>query len=188
MTVSPIVHHLRPVDHDTALGAEKRALDAVREQMGFVPNMMACMANAPAALNTYLLGYGAFCSEAGFTPAEQEVVCLAASQHNECDYCVAAHSLVAEQRSGVAPEVLAAIRNGTPIPDARLAALYALTVEMMRSRARPDAAVVQRFLAAGYHERDLLYVVLAIAVKTLGNFCNRLFDTPLDAYFSQYRV
>lgn len=115
-------------------------------------------------------------------------MCLAASQHNECDYCVAAHSLVAEQRSGVAPEVLAAIRNGTPIPDARLAALYALTVEMMRSRARPDAAVVQRFLAAGYHERDLLYVVLAIAVKTLGNFCNRLLDTPLDAYFSQYRV
>lgn len=188
MPALPFAHHLEPVDHATALGPEKQALDAVREQMGFVPNMHAYMANAPAALHTYLLGYNSFRSESGFTPAEQEVVYLAASLHNECDYCVAAHSLVADQRLGVAPEVLAAIRNGTPIPDARLAALYALTVEMMRTRARPDAQTVQRFLAAGYQERDLLYIVLAIAVKTLGNFCNRLLDTPLDAYFSRYRV
>jgi alkylhydroperoxidase family enzyme len=47
---------------------------------------------------------------------------------------------------------------------------------------------VQSFLAAGYSERDLLYIVLAIAVKTLSNFSNHAFATELDEKFAAYKV
>lgn len=51
---------------------------------------------------------------------------------------------------------------------------------MVVKRGLPDSADVNAFLAAGYSERQILEVVLAIAVKTLSNYANRLFHTPVD--------
>jgi alkylhydroperoxidase family enzyme len=96
--------------------------------------------------------------------------------------------MIADKKSGVPADVLHAIRAGQPIPDARLAALYALTAEMVKTQGRPRADILQAFLAADFQERDVLYIVLAIAVKTLSNYSNHAFATPVDAVFSAYKV
>jgi uncharacterized peroxidase-related enzyme len=179
---------LAAVDHATAEGQQKQVLDSALKQTGFIPNMYANMANAPAVLSTYLHGYGLFRGESGFAPAEQEVVFLAVSQANGCTYCAAAHSMIADKVSGVPAAVLSAIREGHAIPDAKLAALYALTQEMVRSNGRPDADKVSAFLEVGYQEQHILYVVLAVAVKVLSNFSNHAFGTELDARFAAYKV
>jgi len=188
MAAEPILHTLHAIDPATAEGAQKEVLDKALKAAGFLPNMYVNMANAPAVLSTYLHGYALFRGESGLTPAEQEVVFLAVSQVNGCTYCTAAHSMLADKKSGVKADVLQAIRAQQPIPDARLAALYALTAEMVRTHGRPNAATVQAFLGAGFQEKDLLYIVLAIAVKTLSNYSNHAFATPVDAVFSAYRV
>lgn len=188
MSAAPFVKSLRPVDHATAQGPQKEILDIALKQVGFIPNMYANMANAPAVLSTYLHGYGLFRSESGLKPAEQEVVFLAISQVNGCHYCTAAHSMIADKMSGVPKDVLQAIRSHQPIPDAKLAALYATAAEMVKSHGQPSADTVKAFLDAGYQERDLLYIVLAIAVKTLSNFSNHAFAPEVDERFAAYKV
>ena len=188
MSARPYLTTLRSIDPAAAEPLQKEVLDRAVKAVGFLPNMYANMVNAPAVLSTYLHGYGLFRSESGLKPAEQEVVFLAVSQVNGCSYCTAAHSMIADKKSGVPAEVLQAIRSGQPIPDARLAALYALTAQMVKTQGRPDAAVLQSFLAAGYQEKDVLYIVLAIAVKTLSNYSNHAFATLVDEVFSAYRV
>ncbi len=47
---------------------------------------------------------------------------------------------------------------------------------------------MQSFLGAGFQEKDVLYIVLAIAVKTLRNYSNHAFATPVDAVFAAYQV
>ncbi len=188
MSEKPIVKNLAPVDHAAAQGVQKEILDLALKQVGFIPNMYANMVNAPAVLGTYLHGYGLFRSESGFSPAEQEIVFLAVSKVNGCKYCTAAHSMIADKMSGVPADVLKAIRGGEPIPDARLAALYALAVEMVESQGRPQAATVKAFLDAGFEEKHLLYIVLAISVKTLSNYSNHAFATEVDERFADYRV
>lgn len=173
-----------------ALGAEhaeppaRGRLEEARSSLGFVPNMYAVMANSPGLLDTYVHGYGRFRSHSGFTPAEQEVVFLAISRENGCTYCVAAHSFLADKMSGVPAAVTDAIREGKPIPDARLAVLHAFTGALVAKRGLPSRADVEAFLAAGYSERQVLEIVLAIAVKTLSNYANHLFHTPVDAAFA----
>jgi uncharacterized peroxidase-related enzyme len=179
---------LAPVAHATAQGQQKQMLDGALKQVGFIPNMYANMVNAPAVLGTYLHGYGLFRGESGFAPAEQEVVFLAVSQANGCTYCAAAHSMIADKVSGVPAPVLSAIRQGQPIPNAKLAALYALTQEMVRTNGRPDHDKVAAFLDAGYQEQHILYIVLAISVKVLSNFSNHAFGTELDARFEAYKL
>ena len=188
MSSQPFLKTLAPVDLAHADARQKAILEQAKRQVGFIPNMYANMVNAPAVLDTYLHGYGLFRSESGLSPAEQEVVFLAISEVNGCPYCTAAHSMIADKMSGVPQQVLQAIRSGAPIPDAKLAALYDLTKEMVQSRGRPDAARLQAFLDAGYQEKDVLYIVLAIAVKTLSNYSNHAFATGLDDMFSAYKV
>jgi AhpD family alkylhydroperoxidase len=76
-------------------------LQAAQKQYGLVPNMYARMANLPGVLSTYLHGYEAYRKQSGFTPPEQEVVLLTISRENNCEYCVAAHSMVARVRVSI---------------------------------------------------------------------------------------
>lgn len=177
---------LGPVSTDTAEARAKAVLDQALAQVGFIPNMYAYMVNSPALLDTYLHGYGLFRQDSGFTPAEQEVVFLAISRENGCHYCVAAHSMLADAKSKVPPAVTEAIRDGTPVPDAKLAALSAFTRAMVASRGLPRREQVEAFLTAGYSEPHILGIILAIAVKTLSNYSNHLFRTPVDAMFASH--
>lgn len=171
----------------TPESAEPRARAVLQEavdRLGFIPNMYAAMVNSPGLLETYMRGYALFRQESGFTPTEQEVVFLSISLENECLYCMAAHSFIADAVSKVPREVTDAIRNGTAIPDARLAALHAFTRAMVSSRGNPDRKDTEALLAAGYSQRQILEIVLAVGVKTFSNYANHLFQTPLDEKFA----
>jgi uncharacterized peroxidase-related enzyme len=151
--------------------------------MGMIPNMYTRMANSPGVLETYLHGYERFRKDSGLSPAEQEVVLLSISAENGCEYCVAAHSTLADTSSKVPRDVTEAIRAGKPVPDAKLRALSELTRAIVVTRGRPLETDVRSFLAAGYTERHILELVLAVAVKTISNYVNHLFETPVDDAF-----
>ncbi|ESQ97659.1 MULTISPECIES: carboxymuconolactone decarboxylase family protein [Pseudomonadaceae] len=170
------------LETSTPRGAE--VLQKAKAQVGFIPNMYANMVHSPGLLETYLDGYAAFRTESGFTPAEQEVIFLVISRENGCEYCVSAHSFLADMKSGLAADVTNAIRDGNPIADAKLAALAEFTRTLFHTRGLPTKAAVEAFLGAGYSERQILEIVLALAVKTLSNYANHLFHTPLDEMFS----
>jgi hypothetical protein len=59
---------------------------------------------------------------------------------------------------------------------------------MVQSHGQPEPEIVKTFVEAGYKDSDLLYIVLAISVKTLSNFSNHLFATPVDDRFSAYKI
>lgn len=171
---------------DTAQPKVATRLKEAQQRLGFLPNMYANMANAPGLLETYLDGYERFRSDSGFSPAEQEVIFLTISDFHACTYCMAAHSMIAEKMSKVPGESLAALRAGQTLPDAKLQRLAEFTRAMLVTRGRPTERDLQRFTAAGYTERQVLEIILAIAVKTLSNYSNHLFHTKVDPAFASY--
>lgn len=183
---APIKLDLNPQTIETAAPSAKAILEQTQKSLGFVPNMYAYMANAPELLETYTHGYQLFRAESGFTPIEQEIVFLSISFENGCDYCMAAHSLMATAMSKVPAEVTEAIRNGQTIPDARLQALSTFTRVMLNQRGLPSKDDVEAFRQAGYTDKQVLDVVLAISVKTLSNYSNHLTHTPVDAAFARF--
>lgn len=107
---------LPPVTQDTAVEPAKSMLDKVQKKNGFIHNMDANMANSPGLLVTYLTGYKWFQEHSGFTPTEQEVVFLTISLDHACDYCMLAHSMIADKVSKMSSSVLEAIRPVSPFP------------------------------------------------------------------------
>ncbi len=171
---------------ESAEGTAKTLLSEAKAQVGFVPNMYAGMVNSPGLLETYLLGYERFRESSGLTPVEQEVVLLTISRFHSCTYCMAAHSMIAEKMSKVPANVLQALRTGAPIADARLAALSTFTTIMLEQRGNPTPEQFKTFLDAGYLDRDVLEIILAIAIKTISNYSNHVLHTKTDAAFEAY--
>jgi uncharacterized peroxidase-related enzyme len=175
------------LDPRTVEDAEPQAaelLEQAKRKNGMVPNMYAAMANAPGVLDTYLHGYDLFRKKSGFSPVEQELIFLTISRENGCEYCMAAHSTIADNVSRVPREVTDAIRADRAVSDLKLNALVTFVRSMFQTRGRPSEQDLAEFLGAGYSERQVLEIVLALAVKTLSNYTNHLFDTRVDEQFA----
>ncbi len=173
------------VEVEDAPEESKRLLESTRQRIGMIPNMYRAMAHSPGLFATYVDGYNRFRAQSGFSPAEQEVVFLTISRHNECTYCMAAHSTLADTASNVPAAVTDAIRDHRPIDDPRLRALSAFTQVLLETGGHPSVSEAEDFVSAGYTHGQVLEIVLAIAVKTLSNYTNHMAGTPVDAAFEQ---
>ncbi len=167
---------------ETAPEAAKEALAAAGKGFGFVPNLLAVMAEVPALLTAYRTLIGLF-DQTSLNASERQVVLLTASYENRCEYCVAAHSMIAKMQK-VPDAVVAAIRDGRLIADSKLQALRAFTSAVVNSRGLPSDADTAAFFAAGYTRTQVLEVVLGVGIKTLSNYTNHVAETPLDQAFA----
>jgi len=179
------VLELEPQTIESANKISSDIMDTAKKTFGFVPNMYSLMANNPALLDSYVYSYKSFRANSGFNPVEQEVILLSISYENECDYCMSAHSFVADKMSKVPEEVTDAIRNGEEIPDTKLASLSKYTRATVTKRGRVSEEDINQFLDAGYTKENILGVVTAIGLKTMSNYFNHITDTPLDDAFSE---
>lgn len=167
---------------ETAPEAAKSTLTTAKLGYGFVPNLLGIMAEAPALAKAYPT-LGALFDETSLTPTERQTVLLTVSAVNGCEYCVAAHSVVAGMQK-VPADVIQAIRDGESIADAKLEALRRFTVAMVETRGRPPEQDTKAFFDAGYGRAQVLEVVLGVGLKTLSNYTNHIAHTPVDAAFA----
>ena len=170
---------------ETAPAGAQDLLSQVSEKYGFLPNLMATMAESPELAKAYA-AIGDLFGQTGFTPTEQQVVLLAISRMNGCDYCVAAHSTIAGVER-VPLDVVEAIRDDRPIADSRLEALRRFTQAVVAQRGWVGEAEIEKFLAAGFDKRRVFDVILGTAMKTLSNYTNHVAKTPLDEAFAGQR-
>ena len=176
------------VSDDSATGDAKELLDGARQKLGFVPNMYRGMAIDPGLLSTYLHGYEKFRGSGNFTPPEQETVFLTISLANGCDYCTAAHSMLAVNVSKLDRVHVDALREGRTLSDPKLEALRRFTHHMWDTRGLPKRAEAEAFKKAGYGDTHVLDIILALAVKTISNYANHVTQPDVDDAFSAFRV
>lgn len=169
---------------DSAPEAAKESLAQAKRAFGFVPNLLGVLAQAPQALKAYVTLSSLF-SKSSLSPTEQQVVLLTVSFENECHYCMAAHTAVAKM-SGLSDEVVSALRSGEPLGDSKLEALRDFTRKIVKTRGWIGERDARQFAAAGYHEQQVLEVILGVTMKTLSNYTNHIAQTPLDPAFEAH--
>lgn len=170
---------------DSAPEAARPILAGAQKKYGFVPNLLGMMAEAPALLNGYTTLSQIF-ESSSFDATERQIVLLTVSFENGCEYCVAAHSVIATMQQ-VPSEIVQAIRLGQPIADEKLQALRLFTSAVVTSRGWPTPEQQAAFRAVGYSQRQILEVVLGVGLKTLSNYANHIAQTPLDGAFQEAR-
>jgi uncharacterized peroxidase-related enzyme len=172
-----------PLTIATAPEAAKPILENIQKAFGFIPNLMATFANSPAVLQGYLAMDGVF-EKGTFSPIERQLILLAASEENKCNYCVAAHSTVAKAFLHAPAATIAAVREGKPLADRKQNALVNLVREIVRERGFASPAAVDAFLEAGYQRPQVMELLLGVALKTVSNYLDHLSPATIDQAFA----
>ncbi|WP_323767043.1 carboxymuconolactone decarboxylase family protein [Marinovum sp.] len=169
---------------DTAPEDAKPLLAQSQSAFGFIPGLHAVMAESPELLEAYQRVHALF-AKSSFTAEELTVVWQTVNVENACHYCVPAHTGIAKSMK-VDDAITDALRDGTPLPDARLEALRSFTLHLVRQHGTLDEAQVQTFLDAGFTRRNILEVILGYSQKIMSNYTNHLADTPVDTVFEKF--
>lgn len=169
--------------HDTQTASPESAelLVAVESQVGFIPNVFAVLAESTPALAAFVGLNGAF-AESGLSAKEREVVQLAASAENGCSYCVAGHTVFAQNQT-IDATTIEALRSESDLPDPRLDALARFTRALTRRSGHDCEGELTALLDAGYTRGQALEVMVGISVKTLSNLASNVFEIPVDDAF-----
>ena len=161
----------------------KAALTAAKKAYGFSPNLLGTMANHPALLNNYWEGSANLDPNSTLTGAEQQVAYLSASYENNCHYCMAAHTSIAQMHK-IDQSILDALRTGTTIPDVKLEALSQYVKATTVKRGRVSQEDIDAFLTAGYTQENVLEVITIVSLKVMTNYINYVAQTPVDGAFA----
>ncbi|PTM43520.1 carboxymuconolactone decarboxylase family protein [Bosea sp. 124] len=156
--------------------ANQQIFDQLKGKLGFVPNLYATLAHSEQALGSYLAFQNA---KSSITGKAREVVNLAVSQVNECEYCLAAHTVIGGM-VGFTPDQILEIRSGRASFDARLDALARLARDVTERRGHADPELVDAFLAAGWTQENLVDAIVVVGDKTVTNYLHATTRIPVD--------
>lgn len=169
---------------ESAPEASKPLLADSKKSYGMIPGLHAVMAESPGFLEAYKTVHELFVNSS-FDKDELTVVWQSVNVEHACHYCVPAHTWIAKSM-GVSDDISDALRNETPLPNARLEALRTFTLSVVRDRGNLDDHAVQAFLDAGFTKRQILEVILGVSQKVMSNYTNHLANTPVDAPFTKF--
>lgn len=156
--------------------ANQAIFDNLKGSLGMVPNLYATLAHSEHALGNYLTFQN---GKSSITGKAREVVNLVVSQVNNCEYCLAAHTVVGKM-SGLSDEQILEIRTGSASFDARLDALARLTRNIAEKRGDADPALVDAFFEAGWNKENLVDAIVVIGDKTVSNYLHATTRVPVD--------
>lgn len=171
-------------DETTAPEGSKVLLGQSKKAYGMIPGLHAVMAEAPGLLEAYKIVHELFANST-FDKDELTVVWQTVNVEHGCHYCVPAHTGIAKSMD-VSDDISNALRDETPLPNARLEALRDFTLNVIRNRGQVDGDAVKAFLDAGFTKRQILEVILGISQKVMSNYTNHIADTPVDAAFQAF--
>ena len=168
-------------DQQSAPEASKSLIKASTAAFGFLPNLLAGMAESPALLEGYTTLAGIF-DKTSLNETERQIVLMTNNRLNGCNYCMAAHTTIA-QGAKVPTDVIDALRNGSSIKDKKLEALRQFSVAANEQRGWVSPADLDSLFEAGYTKQTALEVILGTSLKVMSNYTNHIVNTPVDSAF-----
>jgi AhpD family alkylhydroperoxidase len=160
------------VSHDSQL-----LFDQIKSRLGKVPNLYATIGYSSKALKGFLQ-FDELLNQGSFSEKEKEAIALTVSEINECNYCLAAHTVTSKIK-GISNEETLSIRRGK-VEDPKLNTLIKLTKSIVINSGKPDPDLLEGFFNAGFDEMSLIELVGLITVRIFTNYVYALTDIPVD--------
>jgi uncharacterized peroxidase-related enzyme len=150
--------------------------DNLEKAVGFVPNLFATYAYSDNALKNYLEFSNA---KTSLKAKEKEVVNLAVSEVNNCEYCLSAHTAIGKM-NGFTDDQILNLRAGKAPFDQKLDALAKLAKNITENRGNTDSEILENFFNAGWTKENLIDTISLVGDKTISNYINNTTRIPVD--------
>jgi uncharacterized peroxidase-related enzyme len=168
---------IQAVDPSMAQGKTRELLEAVKKQMGTVPNIFKGFAQSPAALEFYLAQSQALASGV-LDPKLREQIALTMAGFNQCDYCAAAHTFLGKKAGVSAVELTDNLRGRSA--DEKTGAALRFVTAVAEVRGQVDDEDLRRVREAGFSEAEIVEMIAHVGVNLFTNYFNNVAHTEVD--------
>jgi uncharacterized peroxidase-related enzyme len=144
---------------------------AVQEKSGFIPNVFLVLAHRPEEFRAFFAYHDALMDKPGnLTKAEREMIVVATSNANQCQYCVIAHGAILRIRAKnplIADQVAVNYRKADLSERQRAMLDFAMTVALRSHEVgEPDFEALRRH---GFTDEDAWDIAAIAAFFALSN-------------------
>ena len=190
MNRKPISRFPVPELEDLPQDIRSRIL-AVQDKAGFVPNVFLALAHRPDEFRAFFAYHDALMEKPGpITKAEREMIVVATSGANQCQYCVVAHGAILRIRAKnplLADQVAVNYRKADITPRQRAMLDFAMKVSQ-RAQEIGDADF-EPLRVHGFSEEDIWDIAAIAAFFALSNrMANFLDMRPNDEFYLMGRM
>jgi uncharacterized peroxidase-related enzyme len=144
---------------------------AVQEKSGFVPNVFLTLARRPDEFRAFFAYHDALMDkEGGLTKAEREMIVVATSAANQCQYCVIAHGAILRIRARnplVADQIAVNYRKAEITPRQR--AMLDFAMKVSRAAEEISEADFAAVAAHGFSDEDIWDIAAIAGFFALSN-------------------
>jgi uncharacterized peroxidase-related enzyme len=163
----------------------------VQEKAGFVPNIFLALAHRPDEFRAFFAYHDALMErDSRLTKAEREMIVVATSGANQCQYCVVAHGAILRIRARdplVADQVATNYRKADITPRQR--AMLDFAMKISRSAETVDEADFAALAEHGFDREDVWDIGAIAAFFALSNrFANMVSLRPNDEFYLMGRL
>src|SRR3982750_590272 len=166
-------------------------LMAVQEKSGFIPNVFLTFARRPDEFRAFFAYHDALMDkDSGLTKAEREMIVVATSSANQCQYCVIAHGAILRIRAKnplIADQIAANYRKADITPRQRAMLDFAMKVSQMAEEV--SEADFAALAAHGFSDDDIWDIAAVAAFFALSNrIANVTGMRPNDEFYLMGRL
>ncbi|WP_371424792.1 peroxidase-related enzyme [Tardiphaga sp.] len=163
---------------------------AVQEKSGFVPNVFLTLAHRPEEFRAFFAYHDALMDKPGpITKAEREMIVVATSNANQCQYCVVAHGAILRIRAKnplIADQVAVNYRKADITERQKAMLDFAMKVSMQAYEV--GNADIETLKTHGFTEEDAWDIGAIAAFFGMSNrLANITSMRPNDEFFSMGR-
>lgn len=164
---------------------------AVQEKAGFVPNVFLTLAHRPDEFRAFFAYHDALMEkESGVSKAEREMIVVATSGANQCQYCVVAHGAILRVRARnpfIADQVAVNYRKADLTQRQRVMLEFALKVALRSAEVgEADVAALREH---GFTDEDIWDIGAVAAFFAMSNrLANMSSMRPNDEFFVMGRL
>ena len=190
MTPPPISRYPVPDLNDLPDDIRDRIL-AVQGKAGFIPNVFLALAHRPAEFRAFFAYHDALMEkDGGLSPAEREMIVVATSGANNCQYCVVAHGAILRIRARnplIADQVAINHRKADLSPREMAMLDFALKVSLNAQDI--DESDYQALHPHGFDDEDIWDIAAIAAFFGLSNrMVNFMSMRPNDEFYLMGRL
>lgn len=160
---------------------------AVQERTGFIPNVFLMLAHRPAEFRAFMAYHDALMDkEEGLSKAEREMIVVAVSARNQCQYCTVAHGAILRIRAKnplIADQIAANWRKADLTPRQKAMLDFALKVTERANEVDEEDWAALR--AAGFDDEAIWDIAAIAAFFGMSNrLANVLELRPNDEFYA----
>jgi uncharacterized peroxidase-related enzyme len=163
---------------------------AIQEKTGFVPNVFLALAHRPDEMRAFFNYHNALMEkDGGLSKADREMIVVATSAENNCQYCVVAHGAILRirARNPLFADQVAVNYLKADIDD-RQRAILDFAIKMVHESHAVDEADFESLKEHGLDDEDIWDIASITALFALSNrMANFLAMRPNDEFFGMAR-